>query len=93
MPAGIGRKNQVELECQEWNHYNYRTMNEQQQTAIYLTNEEAELFKCFRQFQDEFLILKTNGVFNLRNGRVIIHKDSDGKCRKIEVENVTYIKK
>ncbi len=39
-----------------------------------LTLEDAELFKKFRQYQDQFKILLDNGVFEALNGSKVIHK-------------------
>lgn len=45
-------------------------MNE---VTIILTSEDAELFKSFRQNQDNFKFMVEKGVFDLKTGNVTIH--------------------
>ena len=42
--------------------------------TIQLTKEDAELFKKFREHQDEFKKLLENGVFDFLVGQKILHK-------------------
>jgi len=63
-------------------------MNEQ--VTIFLTPVEAELFKSFREHQTDFMILKSNGIFDLKNGSMTIHKDEKGLVRKIETNQVLF---
>ena len=46
--------------------------------SIQLNEQEAELFKRFRQMQAVFEIFMRGGVFNVRNGSVEIHFNSAG---------------
>lgn len=46
---------------------------------IELNNEEAELFKKFRQYQDVW-----EGIFQIKSGKAILHFDELGILRKIE---------
>jgi hypothetical protein len=57
---------------------------------IELTNEDADLFKDFRKYQDDFTVMLSNGVFNFKNGSCIIHRDNDGKIRKIEINKISF---
>ncbi len=56
------------------------------EVTIFLTPIDVELFKAFREHQTDFMILKNNGIFDLKNGNIIIHKDAQGRVREI-VEN------
>lgn len=60
--------------------------NNLQTTTIFLTPIDAELFKQFQHHYDDFIILKNNGIFELKNGNIIIHKDANGRVREI-IEN------
>lgn len=44
---------------------------------VELTEEEAALFVLFRQHQDFFLLLLKEGVFDVRNGKVVLHFNND----------------
>lgn len=52
--------------------------------SIDLTNEDAELFRKFRQYQDTFEVLEEAGVFNVRNGQVVLSFDAHGTLGDIE---------
>lgn len=58
--------------------------------TIFLTPLDAELFKSFREHQTDFMVLKANGIFDLKNGSITIHKDDKGLVRKIEVNQVLF---
>lgn len=58
--------------------------------TIFLTPIDVELFKSFRENQTEFMVLKNTGVFDLKNGSMTIHKDSDGIVRKIETNTILF---
>lgn len=59
-------------------------------TTVYLTTNEAKLFLEFRENQDDFMILKANGIFSTKNGSILIHKDEKGKIRKIETNQILF---
>ena len=59
-------------------------------TIITLNTEEARLFKMFREYQDDFTKLLDNNVFSFSNGSVEIHRDNDGKIRKIEIHKISF---
>jgi hypothetical protein len=61
-----------------------------EEVTVILTNEEAELFKRFREFQNDFNILLNNSVFSFKNGSIVIHRDDMGKIRKIEMHKVYF---
>lgn len=63
---------------------------EKELTTIYLNEEDAKLFLEFRKNQDDFMILKANGIFSLKNGNMLIHKDLNGRVREIVVNQILF---
>lgn len=57
---------------------------------VELTVSEAELFKKFREFQDDFSTLLENSVFSFKNGSAVIHRDDQGNIRKIEMHKIYF---
>lgn len=41
--------------------------------------------------ETEYLKLLEAGVFDFKNGYIVIHKDNDGSIRKIEFHQTVYI--
>jgi len=67
-------------------------------TNIELTDQEVELFKQFRQYQDSFQKLLENNFFGIKGAAGIVHFDENSQIRKIEVPhiviyNLTIVKK
>lgn len=62
-------------------------------TAIYLTDEDVKLFVKFRQFQDDFQKMIKGGCFQFSNGCAIIHRDSNGILKNIEIKTFTFTRK
>jgi len=60
------------------------------QIAIYLNNEEIELFKLFREHQNDFQVLIDNKVFEIKNGKAILNFDKNGKLRQIDVNKINW---
>ena len=56
----------------------------EQEIQIFLTTPEAIMFRDFQQFHKTFALLTSNGVFDIINGSVTIHFDSEGTIKKIE---------
>lgn len=56
---------------------------------VELTEEEATAFVLFRQHQDLFLLLLKEGVFDVRNGKVVLHFNND-QLSMIEKEFVSW---
>lgn len=50
---------------------------------IELTDEEAKLFKLFREHQDEFVILVEHNIFEIKNGSAELHFDSNGNLSSV----------
>lgn len=61
--------------------------------TIELTDKEAELFKLFCQYQDQFKILLDEGVMTFTNGRATIHKDAIGCIALVEITSISRPKK
>lgn len=59
-------------------------MAEEQKYSIELTEYEIELFKKFREWQDDLELLNDSHFFIFKNGSMEIHRDDKGKIRKIE---------
>lgn len=55
--------------------------------SIFLTEDEAELFKKFRQYQEVW-----TKVFKIRTGKAILHF-CNGEIRKVEYNNQDYLTK
>ena len=51
---------------------------------IELTNEDAELFKSFRQHQDVFKALMDAGLDSTKNGKLILNYNHLGEMLDIE---------
>ena len=58
-------------------------------TPIYLTEQEIELFKTFRKFQDEFQFLLDGNYFSFKNGEATITKDELGIAQNIRISVLT----
>lgn len=57
---------------------------------IELTTIEAIQFRDWQQFHNTFALLVRSGVFDVKNGRSIIHFDPEGNIKKIEREDTLY---
>lgn len=53
-------------------------MDNEDKTPIYLTGEEIELFKKFREFQDDFEMLCVTGFFDFKGGTYVANRDQNG---------------
>lgn len=57
---------------------------------IEITKQEAEDFKKFREHQEIIERILSSGIKELKNGKITIHKDNNGKIRKIEINRVCF---
>ena len=57
---------------------------------IELTDQDAELFKKFREFQNDFIILQESKFFIFKNGQAICHRDKEGKLRIVEIKEIKF---
>ena len=60
---------------------------------IELNNQDAKLFKKFRQYQDDFKVILTAGAFEFKNGKAALFRDAQGTLRGVVIEQATYRKK
>ena len=61
----------------------------QNNLSIELSEEDAILFRKFREHQDVFQTFVRLGVFNIRTGNTTIHFDNEGKVSLIDVHTFT----
>lgn len=54
--------------------------------CIELSDQEAELFKQFRQYQDEFKTLISHGVFAVKKGQAILSFSAEGTLTNIDFQ-------
>lgn len=52
--------------------------------TVYLTTQDAAMFKEWQQFHAMFALFAKSGVFDMRSGSVTIHFDPQGKVQRIE---------
>ena len=55
-----------------------------QWVKIDLSPDEVELFKFFREKQDEIIYMRQRGFWDFKKGQAICHRDDKGKLRKID---------
>ena len=60
---------------------------------IELTEDDALLFKAFREHQENFSILYASGVFNIRSGEAILYFNIDGVLDGIEAGRLPIYKR
>jgi hypothetical protein len=54
------------------------------QVTIFLTHQDAELFKSFNQFHKTFELLCKSGAFDIRGGSFTCHIDDLGNVQRVE---------
>lgn len=57
-----------------------------------LTPADAALFLKFREHQEKFNILLSNGLFNVRNGCAVLNFDGAGTLTQVDFNIVMYKK-
>jgi hypothetical protein len=55
-----------------------------------LTEDDALLFRAFKEHQDNFSVLLASGAFNVRSGRATLHFNNEGVLDSVDVEVPTY---
>lgn len=65
-------------------------MNKQIEIAVYMPDEEAKKFMLFKQNYDIFSTLISSGVFNVKNGSVVLHFDQNGHINLIQRADTLY---
>ena len=56
----------------------------EEQITIFLTTPEAVMFRDYQKFHQTFALMCEKGVFDCKNGQIIMHFDSNGEIKKIE---------
>ena len=59
-------------------------------TTIEIDDLEAEQFKLFRQYQNDFTALLESNFFTFKNGQAIVHRDNEGKLRIVEIKEIKF---
>lgn len=54
--------------------------------TIELTEEEAMLFRAFREYQSQFTDIYDSGVFNVRSGKAVLHFNVDGVLDSVDID-------
>ena len=52
--------------------------------TIDLTDEDAVLFRKFREHQDTYAVLLDAGVFSIKNGKAVLNFDAQGTLCDVE---------
>jgi len=65
-------------------------MNDIPTTIIYLTPIDAELFVKFQKYHQLFQLLVDKGVFNQKNGNVLLNFGPNGEISSIERHDILY---
>ncbi len=63
-------------------------VNDAEKIMVGLNSREVELFKKFREHQDNFGKLLENGFFDIKGAAGIVHFDENSQIRKIEVPHI-----
>tara|TARA_R110000868_G_scaffold86958_1_gene243522 strand:- start:11671 stop:11889 length:219 start_codon:yes stop_codon:yes gene_type:complete len=61
--------------------------------AVYIPDEEAQKFLLFQRYYEQFSLLVDSGVFDVRNGSVVLHYDKSGGLMAINRADVLYSKR
>lgn len=62
-------------------------------TTLELTDQDAELFKQFRQHQEQIATIISSGALDVRKGQVILSLSNDGIITNIDFHVSAYIRK
>jgi len=57
-----------------------------------LTIEDAEKFKRFQRYYDDFSTMVNAGVFDFKSGKALINRDRFGILQEIKIEFIKYRK-
>ena len=63
-------------------------VNEAEKIMVGLNSREIELFKRFREHQENFEKLLENGFFDIKGAAGVVHFDENSQIRKIEVPHI-----
>ena len=65
-------------------------MNSEKLQFIKMTPTELEIVDIVKKHFSDLTILINNGVFEFKNGKIIINKDNDGHIREIRKEQISW---
>ncbi len=58
--------------------------------TLTLSEDDAILFRAFREHQDNFTILLASGLFNVRSGKAVISTNVEGQIDAVDVNVPTF---
>ena len=58
---------------------------------IEIASNDILAFRQVKAYWPDIQILVASGVFDFRGGKAIIHRDKDGKLRKVDLELTKFI--
>ncbi len=61
--------------------------------TVFMTNEEAEMFKLFMQYYDTFELLVAKDVFNQRSASISLNFDPNGILQTIQRNDFLFHRK
>lgn len=70
-----------------------KTMNNTETIAVYIPDEDVKKFLLFQQHYLLFNTLIDKGVFNVKNGSITLHFDSEGELQLIQRADILFSKR
>ncbi len=64
-----------------------------QQVTILIPEQKSKKWLLFNQNYETFSIMLDKGVFNVKNGNVVLHFDNNGMLQTIERADILYSKR
>lgn len=64
-----------------------------QLVSVEMTEDEASRFIAYQQYHDIFNVLLDNGVFDTKNGSVVLHFNFQGQLMKIDRNQILFLLK
>lgn len=61
------------------------------EVAVYMPDEQAQMFLLFQQHYDNISILLKSGVFSVRSGSVVLNFDIHGKLKTVKRSDDLYL--
>jgi len=57
---------------------------------VYLSNEEMATLRRLNAYMPDISVMIESGVFDFKRGRALLHRDGEGRMRRIEIELVKW---
>jgi len=67
-----------------------KTINNMDQIAVYVADQEAAKFLLFQEHFEPFSIMLDADLFSIRNGSATLHFDNNGTLQTINRSDVLY---